>query len=272
MDREAIKIANWNACSLTNKHRELLDFLNTKEVDIAIITETHLKPELNVFLPDFRLVRLDRTCSGGGGVAIAARRNISCRLLPNFQLKTIEAIGVEVSTSLGPITIIAAYCPKQTHIRDGSSVAFRKDIIKLTRRSGNFHRFRSTINGPLAPPLGILQLSKWLCQIENWNACSLLDFINAKEIDIAVITETHLKPEVNIYLSDFRLSKADSTSARVEGVAVAVAGKIHHRWRPECQTSSLGQLSAQSKRHHPEQRSAGSTVEHLQSGHSHPVE
>ena len=138
MDREIIKIANWNACSIRNKNYELVDFLNVHKIDIAIITETHLKPEVNMFLPDFRFVWLDRAYSSGGGVAIALRREISCHLLPSFQLKVIEAVGLEVTTGVGPITIIAAYCPKQVNVRDGTATNLRSDIIKLTRSQGRF--------------------------------------------------------------------------------------------------------------------------------------
>lgn len=67
-------------------------------------------------------------------MAVAVRRNIKCRLLPNFQLNILEAIGFEVSTSRGLITIIAAYCPKQTRIQDGTSTLLRRDLAKLTRR------------------------------------------------------------------------------------------------------------------------------------------
>ncbi|XP_065089502.1 uncharacterized protein LOC135710766 [Ochlerotatus camptorhynchus] len=76
-------------------------------------------------------IRLDRTSSGEGGVAIALRKNIYCRLLPSFQLKIIEAVGVEVSTPVGPMT-------HQVNIRDGSAADLRRDIVKLTRRRENF--------------------------------------------------------------------------------------------------------------------------------------
>lgn len=130
---ESITICNWNACSLQSKMLEFIDFLDEHKIDICVITETHLKPEVKIYFPDFRLVRLDRTEARGGGVAIALRNNINCRLLPSFKTKTIEAIGVEVSTSVGPITIIAAYCPKQAPQLD-----FRNDLSKLTRRQGRF--------------------------------------------------------------------------------------------------------------------------------------
>lgn len=87
VDRMPLHIVNWNACFLRNKHIELLDFLSEKEADIVIITETRLKPEVNVFLPDFRFIRLNRTSGRVGGVAVAVRRNINSRLLPTFRLK-----------------------------------------------------------------------------------------------------------------------------------------------------------------------------------------
>ncbi|XP_055633637.1 uncharacterized protein LOC129773979 [Toxorhynchites rutilus septentrionalis] len=117
---------------------EFIGFLNEQNIDIAIVTETHLKPEVNMYLPDFWLLRLDRTDSRGGGVAVILRRNIRCKLLPCFQLRTIEALGVDVSTSVGPITFIAAYYPRQTNVRDGSTATLKRDIVKLTRRRENF--------------------------------------------------------------------------------------------------------------------------------------
>lgn len=131
-----VKLVNWNACSLPNKIIELRSFLEEKEVDVALITETNLKPEVSVFIPGFRIIRLDRTNSRGGGVAIAVRRNINCRLLPSLQLKIIEAVGVEISTSVGDITLIVAYCPAQATAE--SAKTLRRDIIKLTRRQGQY--------------------------------------------------------------------------------------------------------------------------------------
>ncbi|XP_058449145.1 uncharacterized protein LOC131429116 [Malaya genurostris] len=127
-----LKLVNWNACSLKSKIIELGLFLEEKRIDIAFITETHLKPEVNINIPGFRLVRRDRPNLRRGGVAIAIRNNINCQLLPSFQLQLIEAVGVEITTSVGTITFIVAYCPKQ------ASVSLRQDIIKLTRRQGQF--------------------------------------------------------------------------------------------------------------------------------------
>jgi len=130
-------LANWNACSLRSKTLELGDFLARESVDVATITETHLKANENIFLPEYHLLRLDRA-TAGGGVAIAVKRNIKFRLLPSFKLKLIEAIGVEITSETEPITIIAVYYRKQANIKDGSASDFHNDIIKLTRRQAKF--------------------------------------------------------------------------------------------------------------------------------------
>lgn len=69
-------------------------------IDVAFITETHLKPKVSVNVPGFRIIRLDRTNS----TSTAA----FCRVF-----KIIEAVGMEIFTSIGDITLIVVYCPAQ---------------------------------------------------------------------------------------------------------------------------------------------------------------
>ena len=136
---ETLTVVNWNACSIKNKLIELGGFLEAKKADIALFSETHLNPlRDSVYLPGFKIHRLDRTSSRGGGVAVAVRYGINHRLLPHFKLDFIEAIGVEIQTTMGPIVFIAVYCPKQCSKRNGTAVQLRNDIIKLTRRQGRY--------------------------------------------------------------------------------------------------------------------------------------
>ncbi|XP_062713283.1 uncharacterized protein LOC134290228 [Aedes albopictus] len=83
----------------------------------------------------FHLVRIDRCGSSGGGVAIALRSNINSHLLPSYQLKLLEAVGVEVSTTVVPITIIGAYCPKQD-LEEGDYTILCLDAPTRLNRSG----------------------------------------------------------------------------------------------------------------------------------------
>ena len=78
-----------NICSLAkSKNRvravALETNLNNKDIDICVVSETHLKPEMsnaNVNIPGYKLFRRDRNWSGldsrcKGRIAIFARSNL----------------------------------------------------------------------------------------------------------------------------------------------------------------------------------------------------
>lgn len=130
MASSSLTILNWNACSLASKKLELVEFLRTANIDLAAITETHLKPNVGFNLPDHVIVRLDRTSSGGGGVAIAVRKSISFKVLPSFNTTFIEALGVEVSSNNGSFHFAAVYCQNNLE-----SVTIRLSGSEMTCRN-----------------------------------------------------------------------------------------------------------------------------------------
>ncbi|XP_053673790.1 uncharacterized protein LOC128724050 [Anopheles nili] len=131
---EQIKFATWNACSLRAKQLPLAEFLRVNNIDVVMISETNLKPEVSFSLPNHNIIRLDRTGTvKGGGVAIAVRRNISHMPVQHLQTAVIEAIATDVNTSSGVVRFVAVYCPRQCRPVDGAQQAFRKDISKICR-------------------------------------------------------------------------------------------------------------------------------------------
>lgn len=124
---------------MARKQPEIVDFLRQHNIDVAFLTETYLKPEVNFSLPNHTIARLDRVrAQRGGGVAIAIRRGLEYRMLPDFRLSFVEAIGVELASPDGLITLIAIYCPAQCKESDGTIDRLKNDIQKLTRRKGKF--------------------------------------------------------------------------------------------------------------------------------------
>lgn len=138
MATNSLKILLWNACAVKAKALELLELATTEEAEIIVITETHLKPGVNFSLPGYTTVRLDRTTGPKGGVAIAIKQLIKFAVQPHYKTSTIEAIGVEVTTSNGPLLVIAAYCPQQCCVRQGRARQFKNDLVKLTRHNKKY--------------------------------------------------------------------------------------------------------------------------------------
>ena len=132
-----INFLNWNARSLKANENEFFNYLQVHNVHIAIITETFLKSNVKLKSHPYYVVhRFDRITGAGGGVAIVIHRRIKHQVLPSFNMKVFECLGIEVNTGLGKLTVVAAYLPFQC---TGDLNKFLKgDLQKLTRNRNKF--------------------------------------------------------------------------------------------------------------------------------------
>ena len=134
-----LRIATWNANSVKLKKIPLIDYLRRQNIDVMLVSETYLRPDENFSLPDFQLVRLDRPGNHGrGGVIIIIRRGIAFRHLPHYRTSVIEAIGVELRTASGNISLIAVCCAVQCTLNSGFAATFKRDLISITRTRSRF--------------------------------------------------------------------------------------------------------------------------------------
>lgn len=99
--------------------------------------ETHLKPKHSFSHKDFKCYRLDRLDTTGGGVAIAVHKTIRHSLMPSFNTKIIETIGVRLVTISGTIDLISSYFPG-TDVSHQAMVDFKHDMRTITRSSKSY--------------------------------------------------------------------------------------------------------------------------------------
>lgn len=121
---EAVNILLWNARSIRYKTDELLALANNTNIDIILISETHLKPSIPLRVPGFEIHRDDRLEGAGGGTAIFVRQSIASTRIPTPKLKYTEATIIEVKIEDRAHTIIAAYCNNYRNL-------VREDLNKL---------------------------------------------------------------------------------------------------------------------------------------------
>ncbi len=91
----------FNGRSLCNKQTELRDTINFYNCDIVGICETWLNPsyKLTAFGSQYQVFRQDRSCSNGGGVLLAVKNNLTCRLVKAISDGRCECIFVDVRCS-----------------------------------------------------------------------------------------------------------------------------------------------------------------------------
>lgn len=122
-----LKIVFWNAQSInsiTKKHLIEL-FLERDKIDILLLAETFLKPNIPFQIKNFTIYRNDRLNREHGGVAIAIRSCLKHKLLAPLNTQHIEALSIEIETNNSPLVISVAYNPK-------ASIHFKNDLQKLT--------------------------------------------------------------------------------------------------------------------------------------------
>lgn len=151
MNSEELKILYWNANGISNKKVEFVNFVKRHDFDVIAIVETFLKPTNRFSVTNYTCVRLDRASGPKGGILVLIKKSIAFSIMCDQNLKTIEALGIQVCTRKGPLCIMAAYNPGAI----SQAVEFEQDIRKLTSRKGNFlicgdlnarHRFWNCIS------------------------------------------------------------------------------------------------------------------------------
>lgn len=121
---EGDKAANISCFTITYVSSQRINPAQTGSDGEACQTEQQLQPPLSCDRSD----RLDRNTKDDG-VTIAIKRGCEGELLPDLRLSTIEAVGMELSSPEGPITMIAIYSPTQC-----------KDLDKIIEHRPQLHR------------------------------------------------------------------------------------------------------------------------------------
>ncbi len=107
-----LNILQWNCNGISNKATELSNFIHQNDIKVAVLQETKLgKKSTNPTIPNFTLVRKDRTSDKGGGLATYIHKSLLFMKLPDIPTDGhTETLGVKV----GDTNILNVYIPPVT--------------------------------------------------------------------------------------------------------------------------------------------------------------
>lgn len=117
----ALRIAFWNAAGLSNQRNELSVFARQNELDVILISETHLiEADPDVKILGYKFYRTDRNIGPNqrraGGTAIYVRSFFTHHLLSQLPLVSIETTSISIETTEGPLFIFSCYHRPRTNI------------------------------------------------------------------------------------------------------------------------------------------------------------
>lgn len=131
MDMSNIKIVFWNCRSIRNKILEFVNFLNTHDIDICLLSETWLTQANNLYHTNYSCIREDRIDQNGGGVAILVKKSITYTIIPKTINQVIENVGISIRVGFNSkLNIYSVYFPGgQNNITLRSK--FKSDLRRL---------------------------------------------------------------------------------------------------------------------------------------------
>jgi hypothetical protein len=101
-----LKVVAFNVNDIGRQAYELRKQLQDLKIDVALFTETHLKPHMRFYIPNYHIHRNDRLDGNKGGTAVAVKKGIPHTYVDLPPLLPLEA--TEVSTPIGHSELLLA--------------------------------------------------------------------------------------------------------------------------------------------------------------------
>ena len=140
MTRQDLKILTWNANGLGQYKEELQVFLNNSNIDIGLITETHLTNQSYIKIPGYKLyhtIHPQNTARGGSAVII--KDNLPHYEEKQYQSASIQATSVKIKTANYNIMVCAAYFPPRYNLTKEEYLQFLKTLGQMFILGGDFN-------------------------------------------------------------------------------------------------------------------------------------
>jgi hypothetical protein len=103
------KVLAFNANDIGRQRYELSKQLEDLHVDVALFSETHLKPQERIFISNFHFYGTDHYPGRKGGTAVTVRKNISHNHVDLPPLVSVEATRVFIPIGNSEVMLAAAY-------------------------------------------------------------------------------------------------------------------------------------------------------------------
>ena len=127
-----LKIVLWNANGLAQHTVEVKAYLQTQNVDIMLISETHFTTRSYIKIPKYTIYATQHPDgTAHGGTAIIIKNSIKHHLHGHHTLAHLQATSITIDDWIGPLTIAAIYCPPKHTIK---SEQFRSYYATLGHR------------------------------------------------------------------------------------------------------------------------------------------
>lgn len=180
------RVIFWNARGVRNKYLELIDLIDTREIDIACINETFLDDNVNLpHASGYNIIRLDKSNHSGGLMFII--KNTIHFSIKDYHHTQLFEVGAVTINAPSPFNIYLVYCPGGSSDQTLISNHFLTELTELC--SSNLPFF---VMGDFNA-----KHRAWNCVRNNKSGKLLFDFINDNEIFLSYPDTPSYNPASN---------------------------------------------------------------------------
>ena len=115
-DKQFLKLAVVNTCSLRNKYVDFLQHCSEQCYDVCFVNETWLKPADKKVISGlkqdgFNFINVPRKLRTGGGIGVLFKKSLKVKILDSSELSSFEYVIYHVSTGSDSIRCVCVYRP-----------------------------------------------------------------------------------------------------------------------------------------------------------------
>lgn len=151
----ALKICMWNANGVHKHQSEIGNYLSAEDIDIMLLSETHLTNKYNFYIPGFTFYKTnhpDGKAHGGTGILIKSR--IRHFALEEYSKNYLQATSLSVVFHGSNITLSAIYCPPRFSITSAQFSDFFATLGEKFLAAGDYNAKHTYWGSRLITPRG----------------------------------------------------------------------------------------------------------------------
>lgn len=112
-----LKILLWNSNGILSHKNELEVVLYNYDIDVALLTETHLTSQIKLLIPTYNTFRTDHPSnSAKGGTLILVKKSIIHHLNSSEASESLQCTSVSLKVNPFPFSVAAVYCPPGVNV------------------------------------------------------------------------------------------------------------------------------------------------------------
>lgn len=118
MSKNDLRIATWNANGVLNRKEELQIFLHLQNIDICLLSETHLTTQSYLKIRGYKTYNANHPLNqANGGSAILIKEHINHHMEQTVQREEYQLTAICVNSVKQKLIIGAVYCPPRHNLK-----------------------------------------------------------------------------------------------------------------------------------------------------------